>query len=382
MIFISVLFSVLAPTKLWSYTDFNKFITEVSNGPNISQCEEQPKENCPELLNQYYSIRKQKWDLNESDEKLHDKLELALYEIGNQCLATLSSRCYPALKESISTKELNKAFEGFKQNSDFRMKEPAVFCYKRAKKLAQYFAEKGYRTEIVHIKSAPTLIAPLLDPKDNYRDKFIDYHGSHYVLSIKGEDGKEYLLDPQFAEKPLSKKDYFISTIGTECIQQASVSNMWGCNYAQHPSAWEAPFGEDFRPANSKFQYDRFGDSIEAVLLGKSSKGACGYIEPSPNYFNPLNKPEVLQKDNRITDKRRGEIIIASLHKLYLERMKYLDEPSFEGHLKKDLKKYKKELESYDSHIASACQKMDLSNKSCKEIQRNFEKYLKQIDQN
>lgn len=77
-----------------------------------------------------------------------------------------------------------------------------VTCYERARRLGFKLAEQGYKTEFIHIKDAPTLIAPLLDAKDNYLGGFLDYHGQHYVIAIKSSDVNSYILDPQFSEVP------------------------------------------------------------------------------------------------------------------------------------------------------------------------------------
>lgn len=255
------------------------------------------------------------------------------------------------------------------------MGDPAVFCYLRAKRLGFEFAKKGYSSEILHINQAPVLIAPLLDANDGYLGKYIDYSGSHYVLMLKDENGHEVILDPQFSDEPRKKEEYFKDTIGTNCEETESIKNIWACNYKKDNFHKENSYGEKFRPQTSEDRYKIHGDFIENILRGQEPT-ECGYINPGEDYFSLGNKPKESTKFEKITIKTRGRGVVSNLQKLYLDRLKYLDDPIYESEHKKRFKDYKDQVNIFETHILKVCKNFNFSKNECEGIRTNYQEYL------
>jgi hypothetical protein len=246
---------LILSTKTQSLTNYSNYLQQLKAGPTltINKCGQESfsdqSNECETLIKEYEDTRNEMWDIHknpskyelsdesflngEADKLINDKLD-QLYDIGNQCLKKRFTTCYPDLNETVDLDTLNTIYNDLKNDHSFRMKDPMAACYERAKRLGFKLAEQGYKTEIIHIEDAPTLIAPLLDAKDNYLDGFHDYYGQHYVIAIKSSDGNSYILDPQFSEVPLKKENYFMKTTGPICVNANLSKNdagIWGCTY-------------------------------------------------------------------------------------------------------------------------------------------------------
>jgi hypothetical protein len=379
---------------LFAHVNFAKGLDELIKGPQVELLCSEPRSQshaCPDLVEKYISLRARLWDFYKNptkygfkeyqlvsgeDGKFTNHIQKQLYELGNECLKAQVNHCYPSLKQNIERINLNTIFEEFKSNHHYRMGDPAVFCYLRAKKLAFELAQKGFSSEIVRINQAPVLIAPLLDANDSYLGRYIDYSGNHYVLMVKDENGNEIILDPQFSEKPQQKEEYFKSTIGTVCEESEDVRNIWGCNYSRSNFYNEIEHGEKFRPEQSEVQYKNNGDFIEKILNGKELT-ECGYVSPGDGYFDPQNKPKISAGSEEITNKTRGFLIVSNLQNLYLDRLKYLDDPVYELENKKRFRDYDNQVQIFKTHILKVCNNFNFSKDECDKIRIDYQEYLK-----
>ena len=257
------------------------------------------------------------------------------------------------------------------------MDNPANNCFERASLLLNHLNKLGFNAQLITIDKAPLLIAPLLDSKDNFKKEIINYKGTHGVVSIMANDGNEYILDPQFAEKPMLKSEYFIKTIGRECIENEMISNIWQCNYKKSDIEPPATSSTEFNiPGRRNYEQDGFLDNIEQLLKGKVEHD-CGFIHPKDHFwFSQKNSPVNSKTPDVITDKKRGEIIVAKYQKFYL-LLKNSDGDLHDYRYKSIVENYKEQLVEFEDYIQSVCEKFMFSQKECLEIRTNYENYIK-----
>ena len=342
---------------------------------------------CSRLLPKYIELRNSLWDLqanpkahgleNPFGEAYEDRcaqLEEGLTAIGRACLENQYKNCYPEslLKDQISLSELNLIFAPLKGDSHYRMRDPAIFCLDRARLLANLLSKKGYKTQIIKIDRAPVLIAPLLDKKDRYLDRYLDYHGTHYVVSIKvAPSNEEYLLDPQFSEAPVPKKEYFVSSIGSNCNEGEPTLDTWECNYVRYFPTFEPNYGETFRPQTLKSRYATQGDYIEDVLNG-NQKTDCGFL-PKPDWFHLKNRPSKGAKQSQfISAKLRAKLIIANLENNY-QGLLNIDQKAFQ----REALSAKNKVSAFQKHIDLVCSNFQMTKNECAQIRKDYQIYLK-----
>lgn len=142
-----------------------------------------------------------------------------------QCNEALYHYCYKDSK-AIDESELNKMFLDFKKDPLLNMKEPSAMCTQRAIVLSEKLASQGFDVEIAHFES-PTIVGI-------YRNQDLKYEqyspadkerlGFHYATSImvKLADGKieKRILDPQFADRPMSLDEYSRLITGATCVDK------------------------------------------------------------------------------------------------------------------------------------------------------------------
>lgn len=97
----------------------------------------------------------------------------------------------------------------------------------RANSLAYELAQLGHKASLIRIGSAPTLIAMEKGSEGKLNGNYYDYGGYHSLIQIIVEENGEdvpYLLDPQFMDKPIKREQYFIQTMGQNCLEEEDVS--------------------------------------------------------------------------------------------------------------------------------------------------------------
>lgn len=147
--------------------------------------------------------------------KHHLQQYLKLYEV---CQADLLKECHPN-RNPIKEADLETLFSQFKKNPVYRMRSPEVHCLNRASLLAKELSEKGYKVNILYLRS-PSIIGFVKDEKGKpisyfeygAGDNISTSRGSHYAVSIEVEDSlgrkSEKILDPQFFDEPIDKNKY------------------------------------------------------------------------------------------------------------------------------------------------------------------------------
>lgn len=168
-------------------------------------------------------------------------LDERLSRVGARCDAEKFRACYPKLRPSVSLSELKELYEIFRGDPHIRHAAGGGACHLRAEALAYRLAERGFAARTLRIQQSPTLIALDRDRDGKLSGGYYDYQGYHTVVEITvRENGTErpYVLDPQFFNQPLPRREYFLRTTGQSCLQ--STDSPLGCRfelYAQnHPS--------------------------------------------------------------------------------------------------------------------------------------------------
>jgi hypothetical protein len=387
--------SVLANEILW-----RKYLSAIKEGPNYisysHQCSMEKKDDftqgCPDLLPEFYRARNMLFSIHENPEKhgLNEFADMKSFdrEVGkyqkitndilNTCLENEFRKCFPKIKDSIELSTLNKLFENLKADPVQRMSYPGAQCHSRAQDLAIRLAEQGYNSKIIHIKGAPTLIAPILDSKDRYSDQFIDYGGSHYVIVVTGSDGKEYILDPQFSTKPMLKKEYFKSTIGQPCTS-GEITNIWECNYTVVNSTYNIPFTNMLRVEKSRSQYEKNGDQLEDFLKGKGKGISCGVFDrlTEGSVKSMVGESRKYEEGPVVNNRIRMKIIIASYEKLYQDRISLNKDKYFESGLKESFQDYEKQISNYSNVIKKVCSENEISYEECLRYRKDYKNILK-----
>ena len=178
-----------------------------------------------------------------------DRLVDQVTEAINRCEQDRMDRCFPKLSATIPAASLDVLFKGWTQDPLYRMNTPEVQCHSRAYALAHELSRMGFKSKLVRIEDAPTLIAVDRGRNGKLKGRFNDYHGWHFAVMVEAEspDGSKQsrVLDPQFMDRPVSQDEYFVRTIGQRCkLIDSSVRKRisdadWDCTYRLlQPNYW------------------------------------------------------------------------------------------------------------------------------------------------
>ncbi len=143
------------------------------------------------------------------------------------CQAGLYKNCYQQQKD-IAEEDLHKVFQEFKKDPYLKMEDPARMCLQRAYILAEKLSKAGYKVEIAGFLS-PTLVGLVKNEKNeivgfNQYSPLLE-RGYHYAVSVdvKLANGKieKRILDPQYAEEPMSVDVYSRHLTGDKCYKKS-----------------------------------------------------------------------------------------------------------------------------------------------------------------
>lgn len=221
-------------------------------------------------------------NLETTDREIYDKWNDRFVEAYRACHTFLYNNCYPDQK-SISEHDLTSLFNEFKKDPLLRMPEPASRCVSRATILAERLSKMGYKVEMVKF-TAPTLVGIVRNQNNeivafNEYSSFALEQGFHVALSIEVDlpNGKKErrILDPQYADEPLSLDVYSKQLTGDICVPEPSRKE--GCKVEYSP-----PVITD---------KERF--ALEAFLNGDLKlTNACGWnlLENSKQDIQEINR--------------------------------------------------------------------------------------------
>lgn len=302
--------------------------------------------------------------------------------------------CYPDLSPSIKKQELDKLFKKWTQDGRFHyLSGGGGACGVRAKNLAHELAQLGYQAKAVRIHPAPTLIAMEKTRDGRYNGGYYDYHGSHSVVQILVKENgilTPYILDPQFMNAPLKRVNYFVQTMGQDCVKvenyasDSDVPSSLNCYFSEKPQnssmgtinpykvlnnqqmqcGWHFDVSETESFAKFANFHPAKKDDKKLVLLNDDGSGV-------PSKFNGLDISESTSSDlilhayEQLQEKLQEELTN------YEQRLSQINAttPSLdypESEIEKDRDNYIKAIKQKKQDIANYPAKMEIVRKNLK----------------